>query len=74
MKFLLFVLIRIYQLFLSPFLGTGCRFAPTCSHYAAEAVDKHGAIKGGWLALRRVGKCHPLGSSGFDPVPDSNRL
>ena len=66
---LLIALIRVYQLTLSPFLGGACRFTPSCSAYAREAIAVHGAARGTWLALRRLGKCHPLGSSGFDPVP-----
>lgn len=58
-----------YRLFLSPWLGKNCRFEPTCSAYALEALDRHGALTGGWLALRRIARCHPWGSSGYDPVP-----
>lgn len=61
--------IRMYQLFLSPLLGVNCRFVPTCSCYAHEAVETHGAVKGSLLAARRLLKCHPFGKSGFDPVP-----
>jgi len=61
--------IRGYQRFLSPLLGTNCRFQPTCSAYAVEAIDRHGAAKGGWLAARRIARCHPLGGRGYDPVP-----
>ncbi len=61
--------IRAYQLCLSPLLGPACRFEPSCSHYAAEAVERWGALRGGWLAARRLGRCHPLGGSGYDPVP-----
>lgn len=67
--------IRLYQVTLSPALPAlfgptcGCRFAPTCSHYAAEAVQSHGAIRGAWLAVRRLAKCSPLHPGGFDPVP-----
>ena len=65
--------IRFYRRFLSPLFPPSCRFQPTCSHYAIEAIETHGAIKGLGLALRRLAKCHPLtwlgGSSGFDPVP-----
>ena len=64
-------LIRIYQLGLSPLLGPRCRFYPSCSHYAAEAIDVHGVLRGGWLALKRIGRCHPLHPGGFDPVPPS---
>ncbi len=66
---ILIALIRLYQLALSPFIGNQCRFTPTCSHYAREAVEKHGALKGGWMALRRIGRCHPLHPGGHDPVP-----
>lgn len=61
--------IRLYQLLLSPFLGGACRFQPTCSAYAIEAVRTHGSLKGALLAARRLAACHPLGRSGFDPVP-----
>jgi putative membrane protein insertion efficiency factor len=61
--------IRAYQLTLSPFLGGSCRFLPTCSAYAIEALGTHGALRGSVLALRRLSACHPLGRSGFDPVP-----
>jgi len=64
-------LIRVYQLFLSPLIGPRCRFLPTCSHYAAEAVERHGAARGGWLAVRRLLRCHPWGGSGYDPVPET---
>jgi putative membrane protein insertion efficiency factor len=63
------VLVRAYQLALSPFAGGACRFTPSCSDYAIQAIQDHGAVRGLGLALRRVGRCHPLGSSGFDPVP-----
>jgi len=66
-------LIAIYQWTLSPILGPRCRFLPSCSDYAREAVRSHGAIKGSWLALRRLGRCHPLGGSGLDPVPPARR-
>ncbi|GAB2952674.1 MULTISPECIES: membrane protein insertion efficiency factor YidD [Aquaspirillum] len=62
-------LIRFYQVAISPWLAPRCRYQPTCSSYALEAVQKHGAIKGGYLALKRIGRCHPLGGSGYDPVP-----
>ena len=61
--------IRGYQLLLAPLLGTNCRYLPSCSAYGLEAVERHGALKGGWLALRRIGRCHPWGGSGLDPVP-----
>jgi putative membrane protein insertion efficiency factor len=62
--------IRLYQLLFSPMYSGSCRFVPSCSQYAAEAVRKFGAARGSWLALRRLARCHPLGSSGADPVPD----
>jgi putative membrane protein insertion efficiency factor len=63
------ILIRGYQLGISPVLGPRCRYLPTCSEYAREALAVHGTVRGGWLALRRVVRCHPLGDSGYDPVP-----
>jgi len=66
---LLIGLIRTYQYVLSPWLGNQCRFTPTCSEYARQAVLTHGALKGTWLALRRVGRCHPWHPGGHDPVP-----
>lgn len=62
-------LVRGYQLFISPFVPPSCRFHPTCSHYAIEALNKHGAIKGLWLAMRRIARCHPWHPGGHDPVP-----
>lgn len=67
---LLIALVRTYQLVLSPLLGPRCRFAPSCSHYAIEAIRRHGPLRGGWLAMRRLSRCHPLNSGGCDPVPD----
>ena len=61
--------VRAYRLLLSPWFGQNCRYQPTCSAYALEALERHGALRGGWLALRRILRCHPWGSSGFDPVP-----
>jgi putative membrane protein insertion efficiency factor len=61
--------IRAYQVVLSPFVGGACRFTPSCSHYAAEAIRRHGAWRGSRLAVRRVASCHPFGRAGFDPVP-----
>ena len=66
---LLLGLIRLYQLTLSPWLGTQCRYEPTCSKYAAEALERHGVRRGVWLAAKRLGRCHPWGRSGYDPVP-----
>ena len=61
--------VHAYRLLLSPWLGTNCRFQPTCSAYALEALEKHGGIRGSWLAIRRILRCHPGGGSGYDPVP-----
>ncbi|AOM75879.1 membrane protein insertion efficiency factor YidD [Pedobacter steynii] len=63
------LLIKAYQLLLSPLLGANCRFTPTCSQYGIEAIKKHGPFKGGWLTLKRIGSCHPWGRHGHDPVP-----
>lgn len=62
-------LIRLYRRYLSPMLGPHCRYTPTCSQYAIEAIEKYGALKGGWLALRRILRCHPFHPGGYDPVP-----
>lgn len=62
-------IIRFYQGVLSPFLGASCRYTPTCSAYGVEAIKKHGAFKGGWLTLKRIGRCNQWGGSGYDPVP-----
>ena len=67
-------LIRLYQLTLSPWLGRQCRYEPTCSHSAAEAIARHGVRRGAWLAARRLGRCHPWGRSGYDPVPAGDGL
>lgn len=62
-------LVRFYQVALSPFFPRACRYEPSCSHYAVEALRKHGPLKGSWLAARRILRCHPWGGSGYDPVP-----
>jgi hypothetical protein len=62
-------LVMAYRLTLSPLVGGNCRYLPTCSVYALEALDRHGAWRGGWLAARRLSRCHPWGGSGYDPVP-----
>jgi putative membrane protein insertion efficiency factor len=62
--------VRMYQATLAPVMGGHCRFQPTCSHYSIEALKVHGAIRGSWLTIRRILRCHPLGGFGFDPVPD----
>jgi len=61
--------IRLYRLTLSPWIGQGCRFTPTCSAFAEEAIERHGAVRGSGLAIRRLASCHPWGGSGYDPVP-----
>lgn len=66
----LFILpIKLYQWFLSPLLGKNCRFHPTCSHYMVEAIEEWGILKGGWMGIKRISRCHPWGGSGYDPVP-----
>ena len=65
----LILLVRFYRVAISPWLGARCRYQPTCSSYAIEALQVHGALKGSWLAARRIGRCHPWGGSGYDPVP-----
>lgn len=69
MKRILMVLISFYRKQISPFRPPCCRFIPTCSAYALEAIERHGAVRGGFLALKRVLKCHPLHAGGYDPVP-----
>jgi uncharacterized protein len=75
-QYILVLAVRLYRCTLSPALTflfgplSQCRFTPTCSAYALEAIQTHGALKGGWLAIRRIGRCHPWGDSGLDPVPD----
>lgn len=64
--------IRLYQRVLSPLLGPRCRFYPSCSSYAIEALERHGAMRGSWLAARRLCRCHPLHEGGFDPVPEKS--
>ncbi len=66
---LMSLVIGAYRLAISPFLGAACRFEPSCSHFAAEAISRHGPLRGGWLAVRRVLRCHPLHPGGLDPVP-----
>ncbi len=72
MRFLLTALIRTYQWTLSPLLGPACRFHPSCSHYALEAIKRFGALRGGWLALRRLARCHPWHPGGIDMVPQAS--
>lgn len=69
MKFIALALIRFYQKLISPVLPSACRFYPTCSHYGFEAIEKYGFLKGGWMAVKRIGRCHPMHPGGYDPVP-----
>ena len=69
MRTALLALIRAYQYLFRPLLGSNCRFYPSCSDYAREAVEKHGAVRGSWLAIRRIARCHPYHPGGYDPVP-----
>lgn len=68
LKFLLISLIHFYQIFISPLLGNNCRYYPTCSQYAIEAIEKKGVIKGSWMAVKRICRCHPWHDGGYDPV------
>ena len=63
------LVISAYQHILSPYLPSSCRYSPSCSHYSQEAIERHGMLKGGWLGLKRLARCHPWGSRGYDPVP-----
>lgn len=68
MKQAVIFLVRAYRLLLSPYLPPSCRYLPTCSQYAGEAIDKYGVLKGGMIALKRISRCHPWGGSGYDPL------
>jgi hypothetical protein len=72
MRALLIGLINLYRWCVSPLLGPSCRFYPTCSCYAQEAIRRHGPLRGSWLAARRIGRCHPWHPGGYDPVPDDH--
>ncbi len=74
MRQVLMLLIRMYQLALSPLLGPRCRFYPSCSCYAHAAIERHGALRGGWLGLKRLLRCHPFADGGYDPVPDKRPI
>lgn len=65
--------VRLYRATFSPLVGMNCRYQPTCSAYALEALEKHGGLKGGWLAARRILRCHPFAGSGYDPVPERKK-
>lgn len=69
LTFPIVILIKFYQLAISPWLGKNCRYNPTCSHYTLEALKVHGLLKGSWLAIKRIASCHPWGGEGYDPVP-----
>jgi putative membrane protein insertion efficiency factor len=69
MRMILIALVRGYQISLSPLLPASCRYYPSCSAYAIEALEKHGALRGTWMAMRRIGRCNPFRPGGFDPVP-----
>jgi hypothetical protein len=69
MKYPALLLIRFYQKVISPLLPPSCRFQPTCSHYGYQAIEKYGLLKGGWLTVKRISRCHPFNPGGFDPVP-----
>ena len=69
MKWFLLLLVKFYRSFISPLLPPSCRYVPTCSEYALIAIEKYGAIKGGWLSLKRILRCHPWHEGGYDPVP-----
>ncbi|MGQ9888063.1 MAG: membrane protein insertion efficiency factor YidD [Aggregatilineales bacterium] len=70
MKAVALALIRFYKRFISPLLPSSCRFYPTCSVYTYEAIERYGVIRGGWLGVKRIARCHPLNPGGYDPVPD----
>ena len=74
MKWVLIGLLKAYRFAISPLYGQVCRYHPTCSAYALEAVTKHGSIKGSWLAVRRIARCHPWAAGGYDPVPERKGL
>lgn len=72
MKWLLIGLLKVYRIFISPLYGQVCRYHPTCSAYALDAVTEYGSLKGSWLAVRRLARCHPWAAGGYDPVPPRN--
>jgi putative membrane protein insertion efficiency factor len=72
MRHILIALIKLYRYAISPYLAPSCRYTPTCSSYAIEAVQRFGIFRGSWLAVRRIGRCHPWHAAGYDPVPENN--
>ena len=74
MRQILIGFIKVYRLVLSPFIGQHCRFTPTCSEYAMQAIDEHGSVRGSWLAIRRLSRCHPFHAGGWDPVPQKEDI
>ena len=74
MRQILIALIKLYRYAISPYLAPSCRFSPTCSSYAIEAIQRFGIFRGSWLAMRRISRCHPWHEAGYDPVPDNNDL
>jgi putative membrane protein insertion efficiency factor len=70
MKYVAMALIRLYQLTLSPLLPPSCRFEPSCSHYSYDAIKRFGFVKGSWLSIKRISRCHPFHPGGYDPVPE----
>lgn len=73
MKKILLSIIKFYQKAISPMTPPSCRFHPTCSHYGLEAIETHGALKGTWLTVKRISKCHPFHEGGYDPVPEKKK-
>ncbi len=73
MKKLALLLIKAYQLLISPLIGSNCRYQPTCSHYAATVIERFGMIPGGWMAIKRIARCHPWREGGYDPAPEKSK-
>jgi putative membrane protein insertion efficiency factor len=74
MRQILIALIKLYRYAISPYLAPSCRYTPTCSSYAIEAVQRFGVLRGSWMAIRRISRCHPWHEAGYDPVPENNDL